>query len=104
MSMFSLRGALAVERAERERLVEADDAIRDVLISLELCASQERLDEDIVRRASVAVLLAAAARQGVAAYADLAEDTLEEGLRALLADALAHERERARRAGAMRDE
>jgi len=99
MPMLNLRDALAIRGAERERLVEADDAVRDVLTSLELGALQDRLDADLIMRASVAVLLAAAARQGLTAYPDLGEAPLAEGLSGLLAEALAHERARAARAG-----
>ena len=64
MPMLTLVDVLAIGSPERERLVEADDAICDVIRAVKSAAERDGLDPVTVSRALVGVLTAAAARQG----------------------------------------
>jgi hypothetical protein len=76
-----------------ERLVEVDDAIRDLARAAEAAAEQDGLDRQTLSRALVGVLTAAAASQAMKAYpsltraelgaalADLAEEAVDWAMR-----------------------
>jgi hypothetical protein len=88
MPMLKLVDVLAIESPERERLVEADDAIRDLTRAVEADAEQDGLDQRAVSRALVGVLTAAAARQAMKAYPSMSEGELGAALAELAGEAV----------------
>ncbi len=80
MPMLTLVDVLATTSPERERLVEVDDAIRDLARAVEAAAEQDGLDRQILARALVGVLTAAAARQAMKAYPSLSRAELSAAL------------------------
>ncbi len=87
MPFLTLAETLAAASPERERLIEADDAIRDVASAVEDEAGRDGLDRPLVSRALVGVLVAAAARQALTAYPSLARHDLADAFVALAAEA-----------------
>ena len=87
MPVLTLVDTLAVAAPERARLIEADDAIRDVASAIEDAAGRGGLDRPLVSRALVGVLVAAAARQALTAYPSLARHDLADAFGALAAEA-----------------
>ncbi len=88
MPMLTLVDVLAIESPERERLVEADDAIRDLVRALEAAAEREGLDRSTFSRALVGVLTAAAARQAMKAYPSMSQAELGAALADLAEEAV----------------
>jgi hypothetical protein len=62
MRLLALTDILAISGPERERLVEADDAIRDVVTLVREQAADDRLDVELMSAAIIDLLLVAAAR------------------------------------------
>jgi hypothetical protein len=87
MPVLTLAETLAIAAPERDRLVEADDAIRDVVSTIEETARRDGLDNQLVSRALVDVMIAAAARKVLAAYPSIPHDALAEAFGALAAEA-----------------
>jgi hypothetical protein len=87
MPTLTLAATLAIEGPERERLVEADDAIRDVAAAVEEAAGRDGLDAPLVSQGLVGLMLAAAARQALAAYPSMAKHGRDEAFVALAAEA-----------------
>jgi hypothetical protein len=87
MPVLTLAETLAIAAPERDRLVEADDAIRDVVSTIEEVARRDGLDNQLVSRALVDVMIAAAARKALAAYPSIPRDALAEAFSALAAEA-----------------
>ena len=85
--MLTLVDVLAIGSPERERLVEADDAICDVIRAVESAAERDGLDTVTVSRALVGVLTAAAARQAMKAYPSMSEAELGSALADLAEEA-----------------
>ncbi len=81
--MLTLADVLAIRSPERERLVEADDAIRDLARLLEEAAESEGLDRQTLSRALVGVLTVAAARQAIKAYPSMSDALLGAALAGL---------------------
>ena len=89
MRLLALTDVLAISGPERERLVEADDAIRDVLTLVREQAADDRLDVELMSAAMIDLLLVAAARlaltQGAKSdaanvakqFADLAKEAVD---------------------------
>ncbi len=73
--------------AERERLVEADDAVRDCAATVEAAAAQDGLDRSLVAQGLVGVLLSAGARQAFDAYPSAPQRELRAAFVALAAEA-----------------
>ena len=76
MPVLTLAETLAIAAPERDRLVEADDAIRDVVSAVEEIARRDGLDERLMSRALVDVMIAAAARKALTAYPSIPRDAL----------------------------
>jgi hypothetical protein len=85
--MLTLVDVLATSSPERERLVEVDDAIRDLARAVEAAAEQDGLDRQTLSRALVGVFTAAAARQAVKAYPSLSRAELSAALADLAEEA-----------------
>lgn len=96
MPVLTLAETLAIAAPERGRLVEADEAIRDLAAAVEESAPQDGLDGRLVSRALVDVMIAAAVRQAFAAYPSIPREELADAFGALVAEAF----ERASRRGA----
>lgn len=62
MRLLAFTDILAISGPERERLVEADDAIRDVVTLVREQAADDRLDVELMSAAIIDLLLVAAAR------------------------------------------
>lgn len=89
MRLLTLTDVLTIAGPERERLLEADGAIRDILTLIDTQAVEDRLDSELISAALIDLLLLAAARLAVAArpkteaarlsgeFAALAEQALE---------------------------
>lgn len=90
MPVLTLAKTLAIAAPERDRLIEADDAIRDVVLTIEEAARRDGLDERLVSRALVDVMIAAAARKALAAYPSIPRDALADAFGALAAEAFEH--------------
>ncbi len=88
MPMLKLADVLAIEAPERSRLVEADDAIRDLVRAVEASADREGLDGTTLSRALVAVLTAAAAGQAMRAYPAMTPSELKTALATLVDEAV----------------
>jgi hypothetical protein len=86
MSMLKLADVLEVPSPERERLVEIDDAICDLVRAVE--AEAEERERLTVSRAMVGVLVAAAARHARAACPALSEAELAEAFTGLAKEAI----------------
>ncbi len=86
--MLTLADVLAIKSPERERLVEADDAIRDLARLLEAAAEREGLDRQTFSRALVGVLTAAAAHQAMKAYPSMSNAELGAALAELAEEAV----------------
>jgi len=87
MPVLTLAETLALAAPERTRLVEADDAIRDLVSAVEEAARRDGLDQRLVSRALVDVMLAAAARQTLAAYPLVDRHELADAFESLAAEA-----------------
>jgi hypothetical protein len=87
MPMLSLADTGKIAGAERDRLTEADDAIRDIAATLEAAAARDGRDGPLLSRALVGVMLAAAARQALAAYPSMTKSDLSEAFVRLAAEA-----------------
>jgi hypothetical protein len=87
MPVLTLAETLAIAAPERDRLVEADDAICDVVSAVEEIARRDGLDERLVSRALVDVMIAAAARKALTAYPSIPRDALADAFGALAAEA-----------------
>ncbi len=85
--MLTLVDVLATSSPERERLVEVDDAIRDLARALEDAAEQDGLDRQTLSRALVGLFTAAAARQAMKAYPLLSRAELSAALADLAVEA-----------------
>ncbi len=85
--MLTLVDVLATPSPERERLVEVDDAIRDLARAVEAAAEQDGLDRQTLSRALVGVFTAAAARQAMKAYPSLSRAELSAALANLAEEA-----------------
>ena len=88
MPMLKLVDVLAIRSPERERLVEADDAIRDLVRALEAAAEREGQDRRTLSCALVGVLTAAAARQARNAYPSMSQAELAGALADLMEEAV----------------
>ncbi len=87
MPVLTLAETLAVPAPERDSLVEADDAIRDLVSAVEEAVRRDGLDQRLVSRALVDLMIAAAARQALAAYPSVPRAELAESFGALAAEA-----------------
>ncbi|MGO9421309.1 hypothetical protein [Roseiarcus sp.] len=86
--MLKLVDVLAIESPERERIVEIDDAIRDLMLAVEAEAESDGSNRLNVSGMLVAVLLAAAAQQAVKAYPAMSRADLDEAFAALAEEAI----------------
>jgi len=86
--VLKLVDVLAIEAPERSRLVEVDDAIRDLVRAVETAADQDGRDRRTLSRAIVGVLAAAAARQAMKAYPSMSQTELKASLAALVDEAV----------------
>ncbi len=89
MSLLSLADVLAISGPERQRLREADEAIRDIVNLIDAQAVEDKLDAELISTAMVDVLMHAAARLALAsqppaeasalpgAFSDLAQEALD---------------------------
>jgi hypothetical protein len=89
MRLLALSDVLAISGPERQRLREADEAIRDVLSLVEAQAAEQKLDAELISKAMIDLLLLAAARLALAtqprasvsrlpdAFAELAQEALD---------------------------
>ena len=68
MSFLTLTDVLTISGAERERLVEADEAIRDVVALVREQAADDQLDVELMSAAMIDMLLVAAARLALAEH------------------------------------
>jgi hypothetical protein len=73
MPIVTLADALAVESPERERLRDADDAIRDIVSAVLEAARRDGIGHAKIARAMVGVLTAAAARQALTCYPEMSQ-------------------------------
>jgi hypothetical protein len=87
MPILSLADTGKIAAAERDRLIEADDAIRDIAATVETAAARDGRDGPLLSRALVGIMLAAAARQALAAYPSMAKSDLSEAFAQLAAEA-----------------
>lgn len=87
MPVLTLAETLAIAAPLRERLVEADDAIRDVVSAVEEAARRDGLDQRLVSRALVDVMIAVTVRQALTAYPSMPRADLADALGALVAEA-----------------
>ena len=87
MPVLTLADTLAVVEPERGRLVEVDDAICSLVSAVEEAARQDGLDQPLLSRALVDVMIAAAARQALAAYPSFPRQELAEAFEGLAAEA-----------------
>jgi hypothetical protein len=87
MPVLTLAETLAIAAPEGDRLVEADDAIRDVVSAVEEVARRDGLDNQLMSRALVDVMIAAAARKALAAYPLVPRDALADAFGALATEA-----------------
>ncbi len=97
MPALTLAETRAIAGAERERLVEADDAVRDCAATVETAAGQDNLDTKLVSRGLVGVLLSAGARQALGAYPVMSTRELREAFVTLAAEAFDWTLERAKK-------
>ena len=86
--MLKLVDILAIGSPERERLVEIDDAIGDLIRAVGADSEGLGLDQRTLSRAMVGVLVAAAARQAIAAYPGMSEADLGEAFEGLAKEAI----------------
>jgi hypothetical protein len=89
MRLLTLSDVLAISGPERQRLREADEAIRDVLSLVDAQAAADKLDAELISKAMIDLLLLAAARLALAsqphaavsrlpgAFAELAQEALD---------------------------
>jgi hypothetical protein len=87
MPLLTLAETLAIATPERGRLVEVDDAIRNLVSAVEEAAGRDGLDQRLLSRALVDVMIAAAARQALAAYPSVPRDDLADAFDGLAAEA-----------------
>ena len=87
MPILSLADTVQIAGGERDRLIEADDAIRDIAAAIETTAAGDGRDALLLSRALVGVMLAVAARQALAAYPSMAKSDLSESFTKLAAEA-----------------
>jgi hypothetical protein len=87
MPILTLAETLAIAAPERARLAEVDDAIRNLVSAVEEAARRDGLDERLVSRALVDVLIAAAARQALTAHPSIPSDELADAFGDLAAEA-----------------
>ncbi len=87
MPVLTLADTLAVVEPERGRLVEVDNAICDLVSAVEEAARRDGLDQPLLSRALVDVMIAAAARQALAAYPSVPRQELAEAFEGLAAEA-----------------
>jgi hypothetical protein len=66
MSYFSIEEVLRLKSPERPHIRKVDDALRDVLMWNLMTASMSKLDEELIARATVTLVLAGAAREALA--------------------------------------
>ena len=99
MPLLKLVDILAIAAPERGRLVEVDDAIRDLVRAVETAADRDGHDRRTLSRAIVGVLAAAAARQAMKAYPSMSQAELKASLAALVDDAVEWASRRALRPG-----
>jgi hypothetical protein len=88
MRLLTFSDVLAIADPERQRLREADDAIRDIISAVDAQAAEDRLNVELISTAMIDLLLLAAARLALAArpkseaqrlsqdFADLAQQAL----------------------------
>ncbi len=62
MRLLTLSDVLAISGPERQRLREADEAIRDVVTLVDAQAAEDKLDVELISKAMIDLLLLAAAR------------------------------------------
>jgi hypothetical protein len=86
--MLKLADVLAIDGPERDRLIEADDAIRDLARAIEAGSEREGADREALAGALVGVLMVAAARQARSAYPSASRATLSEALAELAEEAV----------------
>jgi hypothetical protein len=89
MRFLTLSDVLAISGPERQRLREADEAIRDVVSLIYAQAAEDSLDAELISTAMIDLLLLAAARLALAsqpkseaprlpsAFAELAQEALD---------------------------
>lgn len=89
MRILTLSAVLAISGPERQRLREADEAIRDVVSLVDAQAAADNLDTELISAAMIDLLLLAAARLALAsqpkleaprlprAFAELAQEALD---------------------------
>ena len=87
MPTLTLAETRAIAGAERGRLVEADDAIRDCAATVEAAAERDGLDRGLVAQGLVGVLLSAGARQAIEACPSAVKGELRAAFVALAAEA-----------------
>ena len=89
MRLLTLSDVLAISGPERQRLREADEAIRGVVALIDAQAVEDKLDAELISKAMIDLLLLAAARLALAtqprasvsrlpdAFAELAQEALD---------------------------
>ncbi len=89
MRFLTLSDVLAISGPERQRLREADEAIRDAVNLVDAQAAADNLDTELISMAMIDLLLLAAARLALAslpkseatrlprAFAELAQEALD---------------------------
>jgi len=87
MPVLPLAETLALAARERVCLVKADDAIRDLVLAIEETARRDGLDQRLVSRAMVDVMIAAAARQALPAYPLVERRALADAFESVAAEA-----------------
>ncbi len=87
MPILTLAETLAIAAPERGRLVEVDEAIRNLVFAVEEVARRDGLDQRLLSRALVDVIIAAAARQALAAYPSIPSHQLADAFDGLAAEA-----------------
>jgi hypothetical protein len=95
MRLLSLTDVSAISGPERDRLREADDAVRDVLSLIDAQAIEDGLNAKLMSLAMVDLLLLAAARLAVAAQPDAETEPQPEEFAQLARQALDWARTRA---------
>ena len=89
MRLLTLSDVVAISGPERQRLREADEAIRDVVTLVDAQAAEDKLDVELISKAMIDLLLLAAARLALVsqpnsvalrapgAFAQLAQEALD---------------------------
>ena len=88
MRLLALSDVVAISGPERERLREADEAIREIVSLVDAQAAQDNLDAELISKAMIDLLLLAAARLALAAQPQTAVSRLPGAFAELAREAL----------------